>query len=64
MMLWTLLLIANMSGAFTTDFKSIQIPMATKDACIAAGKELLIGSKGVFISCIGSEKGEFIKVEK
>jgi hypothetical protein len=64
MMLWTLTLIAISSGIFDYSVHTIQFPMTTKEACIAAGKDMLKTSKGVALVCVGSEKGEVIRVSE
>jgi hypothetical protein len=62
-MLWTLMILVNVSGAFSSDFKSIQLPMSSKEACLKAAQNLAEGSKGASFSCISSETGEVVKVK-
>lgn len=60
---WTLWVLFS-TGILTPDIRYMQAPMFTKEACVAAGKQLLKNSKGIAILCLGSETGEVFKVEQ
>jgi hypothetical protein len=62
-MFWTLLILVNTSGAFSSDIKSIQLPMFSKEACLKAAQNLAEGSKGASFGCVSSETGEVVKVK-
>lgn len=61
-MYWTLLVLVG-TGTFSPDFKHIQIPMLDKEACVKAGEAFNENSKGLSILCIGSYRGEIVKIK-
>lgn len=58
-------MMVSITGSWTPDVKAHNIPMASKEACLKAGKWAASNSTGsIGYVCISSETGEVIRIEK
>lgn len=56
-------MIVTFNGGIITNNTIFQtIPMSSKEACLRAGDSFKENSKNVGIICVGSEKGEVIRI--